>query len=76
MTHGFKSSPVVTRHEKNPVLTKDQVPYHASLVFNAGKVAKFLREGDQTRKLDSASKEIMKEVLGMIALWILQAIDL
>jgi len=34
------SSPVVTRHPGNPVLTHDQVPYHATLIFNAG-VAKY-----------------------------------
>jgi beta-1,4-mannooligosaccharide/beta-1,4-mannosyl-N-acetylglucosamine phosphorylase len=40
LAHEFKSNPVVTRHEKNPVLTKEQVPYHAALVFNAG-ITKF-----------------------------------
>jgi len=30
------SSPVVTRHPANPVLTHEDVPYRATLVFNAG----------------------------------------
>jgi beta-1,4-mannooligosaccharide/beta-1,4-mannosyl-N-acetylglucosamine phosphorylase len=33
-------SSVITRHPDNPVLTKDDVPYNASLIFNAG-VTKF-----------------------------------
>jgi len=34
--HEFKSSRVVRRCEKNPLLTRDHVPYPAALVFNAG----------------------------------------
>ncbi len=34
------SSPVITRHAANPILTHNDVPYPASLIFNAG-VAKF-----------------------------------
>jgi beta-1,4-mannooligosaccharide/beta-1,4-mannosyl-N-acetylglucosamine phosphorylase len=34
------SSPAIRRHPRNPVLTRDAVPYRASLVFNAG-VAKY-----------------------------------
>jgi beta-1,4-mannooligosaccharide/beta-1,4-mannosyl-N-acetylglucosamine phosphorylase len=30
------SSPVIHRHPKNPVLTHEQVPYPATLIFNAG----------------------------------------
>ncbi len=30
------SSPVITRHPENPVLTAEQVPYDATLIFNAG----------------------------------------
>jgi beta-1,4-mannooligosaccharide/beta-1,4-mannosyl-N-acetylglucosamine phosphorylase len=40
LTHGFKSNPAVTRCEQNPLLTREDVPYHASLVFNAG-ITKF-----------------------------------
>lgn len=36
----FHSSPVITRYSGNPVLSKDQVPFPATLVFNAG-VTKF-----------------------------------
>ena len=32
----LRSSPVITRHPANPVLTKDDVPFEAELVFNAG----------------------------------------
>ena len=35
----LKSSPVIKR-EARPILTKDDIPYEASLIFNAG-VAKF-----------------------------------
>lgn len=36
----LESSPVIHRYPKNPVLTKDDVPYDSTLVFNAG-VVKF-----------------------------------
>jgi len=36
----LKSSPVITRHPGNPVLSAKDVPYSAGLIFNAG-VAKF-----------------------------------
>ena len=36
----LKSSPAITRHPENPVLTHEHVPYRATLVFNAG-VAKW-----------------------------------
>jgi beta-1,4-mannooligosaccharide/beta-1,4-mannosyl-N-acetylglucosamine phosphorylase len=36
VTHHFKSSAVVGRHEANPVLAAADVPYPATLVFNAG----------------------------------------
>jgi beta-1,4-mannooligosaccharide/beta-1,4-mannosyl-N-acetylglucosamine phosphorylase len=36
----LKSSPVIRRYEKNPVLTARDLPYESSLVFNAG-VAKY-----------------------------------
>ena len=36
----WESSPVVTRYEGNPVLTKDDVPYPVDQAYNAG-VAKF-----------------------------------
>jgi beta-1,4-mannooligosaccharide/beta-1,4-mannosyl-N-acetylglucosamine phosphorylase len=36
----FKSSPVIHRYADNPILTAQQVPYHATLIFNAG-VAKY-----------------------------------
>jgi len=32
----LKSSPVVKRHPSNPLLTADDIPYPASLIFNAG----------------------------------------
>jgi beta-1,4-mannooligosaccharide/beta-1,4-mannosyl-N-acetylglucosamine phosphorylase len=32
----LKSSPVIKRHPSNPVLSAADVPYHATLVFNAG----------------------------------------
>jgi len=32
----LKSSPVITRHPENPVLSHKDVPYHATLIFNAG----------------------------------------
>ncbi len=32
----LSSSPVIDRHPENPVLAADDVPYHATLVFNAG----------------------------------------
>ena len=32
----LKSSPAITRHPENPILTHEAVPYHATLVFNAG----------------------------------------
>ena len=32
----LKSSPVIKRHPSNPVLSSADVPYHATLVFNAG----------------------------------------
>lgn len=34
------SSPIITRHPANPVLSADDVPYKAALIFNAG-VAKY-----------------------------------
>lgn len=34
------TSPVIRRHQANPILTKENVPYPASLIFNAG-VAKY-----------------------------------
>lgn len=36
----LRTSKVVVRHPKNPILTKDDVPYEAELIFNAG-VAKY-----------------------------------
>ena len=36
MSHNFKSAPIVSRCEKNPVLSAEDVPYPATLVFNAG----------------------------------------
>lgn len=32
----LKSSPVITRHPANPILSAKDIPYSASLVFNAG----------------------------------------
>lgn len=32
----LKSSPIITRHPNNPVLTASDVPYKPALVFNAG----------------------------------------
>lgn len=32
----LRSSPLIRRHPENPVLTHEDVPYHATLVFNAG----------------------------------------
>ena len=32
----LKSSPVITRCAENPVLTKDDIPFRADLIFNAG----------------------------------------
>lgn len=32
----LKTSPIVTRHPDNPVLSADDVPYEATLVYNAG----------------------------------------
>lgn len=32
------SSPLIKRYERNPVLSKDDVPYNAELIFNAGVV--------------------------------------
>ncbi len=32
----LSSSPVITRHPANPILTKENVPYPAELIFNAG----------------------------------------
>ncbi len=40
MSTTLTSRSVVQRYPRNPVLTKDNVPYHATLVFNAG-VTKF-----------------------------------
>lgn len=34
--HNWVSSAVVQRHPDNPILTKDQVPYPATLVYNCG----------------------------------------
>ncbi len=36
----LSSSPVITRHPQNPLLTQAEVPYESTLVFNAG-VAKY-----------------------------------
>ena len=36
----LRSSPVITRHPANPILSREDVPYEALLVFNAG-VAKY-----------------------------------
>ncbi len=36
----LSSSPVITRHPGNPILTRDDVPYEASLIYNAG-IAKY-----------------------------------
>ena len=44
-------------------------PYRSALVFSEGKVAKFMYERDRWRRLDLGSKEIMKEVLKLISLW-------
>ena len=40
MTPVLKSSPVIKRYENNPVLSKEHIPYDATLIFNAG-VAKY-----------------------------------
>jgi beta-1,4-mannooligosaccharide/beta-1,4-mannosyl-N-acetylglucosamine phosphorylase len=32
----LKSSPVIMRHPENPLLTADDIPFKASLIFNAG----------------------------------------
>jgi beta-1,4-mannooligosaccharide/beta-1,4-mannosyl-N-acetylglucosamine phosphorylase len=32
----LESSPVITRHPQNPVLSSKDVPYRSALVFNAG----------------------------------------
>ena len=32
----LKSSPVITRHPANPILSPKDIPYEASLIFNAG----------------------------------------
>ena len=40
MTPILKSSPVIKRYENNPVLSKEHIPYDATLIFNAG-VAKY-----------------------------------
>ncbi|MBN1670872.1 MAG: glycosidase [Kiritimatiellae bacterium] len=32
----WKTDPAITRHPDNPLLTAEDVPYHATLVFNAG----------------------------------------
>ena len=44
-------------------------PYRSALVFNKGKVAKFLYDHDRLRKLNPGSKEIMKEILKFISRW-------
>ena len=36
MINELHSSTVIKRHEKNPILTADNIPYEATLVFNAG----------------------------------------
>ncbi|MCX7046775.1 MAG: glycoside hydrolase family 130 protein [Candidatus Sumerlaeota bacterium] len=36
----LKSSPIITRHPANPILTSKDIPYRATLIFNAG-VAKY-----------------------------------
>ena len=36
MLPALKSADCIKRYEKNPVLTKDMVPYDSDLVFNAG----------------------------------------
>jgi len=35
-TPNLKSSPIITRHASNPILTHKDVPYQATLIFNAG----------------------------------------
>lgn len=45
-------------------------PYRSALVFNKGHVAKFLYDDDRPRKLNPGSKEVMKEVLNFIAMWL------
>lgn len=36
----LKSSSVIKKYEGNPILTKDNIPYDATLVFNAGVIKK------------------------------------
>ena len=40
LTPILKTSPVIKRYENNPVLSTKDIPYDASLIFNAG-VAKY-----------------------------------
>ena len=45
-------------------------PYRSALVFDGERIAKFVYDDGQRRKLKVGSAEIMQEVLKFIALWI------
>ncbi|PUU93476.1 hypothetical protein [Halanaerobium sp.] len=36
LNNQFNTLPLIKRHEKNPILTSEQVPYQATLLFNPG----------------------------------------
>ncbi|MFQ5591692.1 MAG: outer membrane lipoprotein carrier protein LolA [Phycisphaerae bacterium] len=44
-------------------------PYRSALLFNDGKVAKVLYEDGRPRRLEHGSREVMRQVLRIIALW-------
>jgi len=44
-------------------------PYRSALVFSSGQAAKFVYDGDRTRKLNPGSKEVLQEVMKLMCLW-------
>jgi outer membrane lipoprotein-sorting protein len=46
-----------------------KAPYRSALVFNAGRVAKFVYDENRARKLSPGSKEVLQEVLKLMSFW-------
>ena len=58
----FRSSPIIRRYAGNPVLTRDDVPYPASLVFNAG-VTRYRGEYFIAPRVDLFDEQFRKPAL-------------
>lgn len=60
----FKTNPIIRRYEGNPILTKKDVPYPATLVFNAG-VAFYKGEYFIAPRVDLFNEQYTKPALSI-----------